>query len=136
MTARDYLERYKQAQTRADRLKEDYQELVEKYDAVGGSTFTDYQHTGISKPTERKVERAMAAREKWAEAECSAIEIRQELFDLINKIEEPASTLLWQRYLNGLTWDKVAEYIDRGLTQTHRLHGKALQQLQDIIDSK
>ena len=136
MTARDYLERYKQAQTRADRLKEDYQELVEKYDAVGGSTFTDYQHTGISKPTERKVERAMAAREKWAEAECSAIEIRQELFDLINELEEPAASLLWQRYLNCNTWYKVAAYLGKNLTQTHRLHHIALQQLQDIIDSK
>jgi hypothetical protein len=135
MTAKDYLERYRQAQDKADRLKAKYTELVDAYGDISGPTYTECRPAGISKPTERKVERAQAVLEKWRRAQLDALEIRQTIYWLLEALPTNESEIMTRRY----AWLQIWEQIEQETGYTHsnvfRIHRRALPLVQDLIDS-
>lgn len=136
MTAREFLESYLQAQHDADLLREKYDALRESYDGTGGSQFTESHSTGISKPTERKVEKAQRALEAWREAELDALEIRQNIFDVIIDLPMKLSDVLYYRYLQGYIWTEVCDIMGLSNTQAHKKHNDALRAVQEILDQQ
>lgn len=135
MTAKEYLDRYRIAQGKADRLLARYKELREKYDAIGSSLSSDGHGSDINKPTERKVEKAATVYELWQDAELDAIEIRQALFSAINCINDfRLSDVLYQRYINLKTWAEIEAESEYSHTQVHQHHRDGLRLIQDHID--
>lgn len=133
MTAREYLEQYRQAQSKADALRTKYNELVASYGDVGGQVFTESRRAGISKPTERKVEKAQRVFEAWRAAQIHALEIRQNVYALIAALPSKESQIMIERYLERKTWAQIeaAGYTHGGV---QRAHQHALQELQNLID--
>lgn len=51
--------------------------------------------------------------------------------DAIGGLEPVKRRLLRLRYIDGLTWERVAVEMDYSWTQVHRLHGEALAELRE-----
>lgn len=134
MDAKCYLEKYRKAQYKADRLREKYEELAEQYDSVGCPLLSDGRGSGISKPTERKVEKTVAALERWQIAQLDALEIRQGIFEKVITIPGKECDILIERYINFQTWEKICEIVDCSKSAAHRMHHAGLQVIQGIID--
>lgn len=135
MTAREYLEQYREAQAWADKLREKYDSLAATYGDVGGTDYTSVRHVGISKPTERKVERAAAALEKWRAAQIHALEIRQDTYALLEALPCHEADIMVRRYV----WLEIWEQIEQETGYTHsnvfKLHRQALRHTQENIDA-
>ena len=53
---------------------------------------------------------------------------------IIDKLDNPLKKrILMERYINGKTWEEVSELVSYAKTSTFRLHGEALEELEEII---
>jgi DNA-directed RNA polymerase specialized sigma subunit len=60
--------------------------------------------------------------------------LEQEIVQTIKRIAEPYQTLLYERYINGKTFEQIAVYMAYSWRQIIRLHGQALRIAQDVIE--
>jgi len=136
MTAKEYLRQYEELNKRALRYKAEYEKEAELIDAVRSPQGGDgMPHgSGISRVTEDRAIRLSDKRMRWIEAELDAIEKRQEVFDVIDRVPGIEGTLLYERYINLKSWEQVAEAIDRSDKWCRtRLHSNALQIVKIIL---
>ena len=135
MNAREFLDQYRTAYNKAAMLKEKLDQLKEEYTSVGGGIVPVKNGSGISKPTERKVERVQKAFDKWASAQLDAVEIRQEIFDVINKLDDSKlADVMWYRYLGLLTWEDVCDAVGYSWNSVHKMHRKGLELIDQLIN--
>lgn len=126
MTAEEYLKQYRELNRKAQRYKAEYQTELEKIDAIGSTLAGEPgmpRGTGISRKTEDKAIRLADKAVRWINAELEAIEKRQEIFELIHDIDGIEGDILYERYINLLTWEQIAErlyYSDSGLYYAHQ----------------
>ena len=126
MTAEEYLKQYRELNRKAQRYKAEYQTELEKIDAIGSTLAGEPgmpRGTGISRKTEDKAIRLADKAARWINAELEAIEKRQEIFELIHDIDGIEGDILYERYINLLTWEQIAErlyYSDSGLYYAHQ----------------
>jgi DNA-directed RNA polymerase specialized sigma subunit len=60
------------------------------------------------------------------------VDLKREIMEVINAVEQPEHQLLLElRYLNFMTWEAIAERMNYSYRQIHRLHGQALNRLED-----
>lgn len=60
------------------------------------------------------------------------MELRDEIEEVINRLEEPTERLLMRkRYIEGKTWEKVAVEMNYSINHIWRLHGNILQRMRD-----
>lgn len=137
MTAKEYLRQYEDLNRIAQRLKAEYQLEIEKIDAIGSTLSGEpgMPHgTGISRKTEDKAIKLADKALRWKEAELEALQKRQEVFEVINRVPGIEGDLLYERYINLKSWEQVAEAIDRSDKWCRtRLHSNALQIVKKII---
>lgn len=135
MTAREFLDQYRIAYNRADRLKEKLDVIRSDYDAVHGGIVFVPCGSEISKPTERKIEKLQKTFDKWAAAQLHSVEIRQEIFEVISSLDDcKMSDILWFRYLGLLTWDEVCDAVGLSWCTVHRLHKQAVELIDQLIN--
>jgi len=135
MTAREFLDQYRVAYSKAARLEAKLDQLKEDYGSVQGGIVYASGKSGISKPTEQKVERVQAAFDKWANAQLDAVEIRQEIFEVINSIDDcKTADVLWYRYLGLLTWEEVCDAVGLSWYTVHKMHRKGLELIEQLIN--
>ena len=67
-------------------------------------------------------------RQKIAEAEAEQLAVEQAIQDLPPQLRR----LRRHKYIEGMTWDQVCVAINYSWSETHRMHGAALRQLQPI----
>lgn len=61
-------------------------------------------------------------------------EQKQAALAIIDKLDNPLKKrILMERYINGKTWEEVSELVSYAKTSTFRLHGEALEELEEII---
>ena len=138
MTAKEYLRQYEYADRRARRLEAEYEQELMMVDAIRSASDNDgMPHgSGISKPTEDRAIRLADKAMRLVDARREAIAKRQEVFDLINSVDGIEGTLLYERYINLKSWEKVAEVCDKSDKWCRtRLHSNALQIVRKILDS-
>lgn len=137
MTAKEFLRQYEVLNNKALRCKTEYETELEKIDAIGSTLSNDAgmpHGTGISRKTEDRAIRLADKALKWKEAELDAIEKRQEVFEVINRVPGIEGDLLYERYINLKSWEQVAEAIDRSDKWCRtRLHSNALQIVKNYI---
>lgn len=136
MTAKEYLKQYERAVKRAQRYRQQYEEESALIDAVRSLSDKDgMPHgSGISKPTENKAIRLADRRMRLIRAELEAIRIKQDLFDFIDGIEGIEGDVLYHRYIRLLKWEEVCLIVHYSWPNTMRIHRRALERVQKIID--
>lgn len=136
MTAKEYLKQYEYAVKRIRRLEEEYEAENLLIDAVRSLSDNDgMPHgNGISKPTENKAIRLADKTLRLVEAKLEAIEIRQKVFDLIDRIGGTEGDVLYEKYINLKTWEQVCVDINYSWMQTHRYHRRALELVRSMVD--
>ena len=138
MTARDYLEQYKEACRRVRRYQQEYEDETLLIDAVRSLSDNDgMPHgSGISKPTENKAVRLADKRLRLVEAELEAIRIKQNLFDFIDGIEGIEGDVLYHRYIRLLKWEEICLIVHYSWPNTMRIHRRALGIVQNLLDNE
>lgn len=134
MTVREYLKQYEYAERKALRLKAEYEEEREKIDTIRSSVGDGTPHGGsISKQVEIRALRLIDKALELKQAELDAIEVRQEVFDTIQKVPGVMGDILYWRYVKLTGWEKIAQKVGYSVRQTTRIHGDALRFLENVI---
>lgn len=127
MTAKEYLEQLPDMRIRIKA----FQQKICEYKARASDTsakLTGQHGESSSGKIERNVDKAidMEAELKAMIAEFEAFELRAE--QQIGRLPTGMySGLLFNRYINGMTWEEIAEEIDKGVEYVRKeLHSKAL----------
>lgn len=133
MTAKEYLQQYQNAARIAQRLKTEYEEELERIDtirsALGGDGLP--RSRGVSKTVENRAIRLADKALRWKEAELDAINIRQEIFDVIRSVPGEAGDVLFMRYVQLKSWDEISETIGYSKRQTQYFERQGLSQIKD-----
>ena len=126
--AKKFLRQYEQAMDYAGRCEREYQKAVEQIDANGSTLGGDGQPhgTGISRKTEDKAIKLADTKKKWMNAMDKAFEIRQSVADMIIDIPDVEGKVLYERYINLLTWEQIAEQLHYSVRGIQYAHGRAL----------
>ena len=135
MTAREYLLQYRDADRLARRLEREYLKEREMIDAVRSTADIDgLPHgNGIRKPVEDRAVRLADKAAAWKIAQLDALQIRQQIFETINKVKGDASDVLFERYINGKTWREVERAVHWSRYKVYLLHEDGLSQVEKQI---
>ena len=128
MTAKEYLKQYQYAVDRVRRYEEEYENESLLIDAIRSASDNDgMPHgSGVSKPTEDKAIRLADRALRLTEARLEAIQIRQEVFDLIDSIDGIEGDVLYQRYVNLHKWEEICVLLHYSWQGIHLIHRRAL----------
>ena len=128
MTAKQFLKQYEYAVDLVARYEAEYRLAEEEIDAIGSTLAGDGQPhgTGVSKKTENKAIKLSEARDKWKQARDDAFEIRQRVLNVIIDIPDIEGKILYERYINLLTWEQIAEKLYYSYSGLFYAHGRAL----------
>ena len=128
MTAKEYLRQYEYAVKRIHRLEEEYEAEQLLIDAVRSLSDNDgMPHgSGISKPTEEKAIRLAEKRARLLQARLDALEIKQEIFDLIDRIDGIEGDVLYERYIKLHKWEDICVLLHYSWYGVHNAHRRAL----------
>lgn len=133
MTVKEYLQQYENAARVARRLKREYENELEQIDNIRSGLGGDGtpRGSGTSRSVEEKAIRLADKALEWKTAELEAIQLRQEIFDVINTVPDEMGDVLYERYINLKSWSEVAKAVGYSKSRTHTLHRKALAFLKD-----
>ena len=137
MTAREYLEQYREADRAARRLKAEYTKELILIDAVKSVSDIDGmpRGNGINKTVEDKAVRLADKAAAWKMAELDALRIRQEVFDLIYDVPGVEGEVLYERYINLLKWSDVCAELGLSWEAIRRHHLTALNLVNEKLKS-
>lgn len=136
MTAKEFLKQYEEAQRRALRYKTEYEKEMELIDAVGSTLGGDGQPhgSGTARATEDKAIRLADKAAAWKIAELDAIEIRQEVFDLIRDIPGVEGEVLYERYVCLRRWEAICVIVSYSWRGVHKVHARALRIVEERMN--
>ena len=135
MTPKEYLQQYRDAVRRAaaaqdhlDELRSMATRITPNYGGEGGGTHQTGDKLGAA------VARIMDAESRVSD-ELEMLEATErEVIGTINDVQDGTlSTLLYERYINGKTFERIAVSMDYSWRQTIRLHGAALNEIKSIL---
>ena len=134
MTAKEFLEQYKEADKIASRLRAEYEKELILIDTIKSVSDIDgMPHgNGIKKTVEDKAVRLADKAAAWKRAELDAIRIRQEVFDLVHDIPGVEGDILVARYIELMKWADVCKKVHLSWEPARQHHLKAL----DIVSEK
>ena len=138
MTAKQYLEQYKEACRRVRRYQQEYDDESQQIDAVRSLSDNDgMPHgSGISKPTENKAVRLTDKRLRLVEAKREALRVRQEVFDTIMLVGGLESDVLLERYVYLRTWGDVCDRVNYTWPTVRTAWHRGEEKIQAIIDTR
>ena len=136
MTAIEFLRQYEYASLKADNCREQYEETIEKIDAIQSALGKELgmpKNTGTRNRTEQLVEQLSDMARKWIEAEKEAEEVKAEVYAVIDQIKGCKGHVLYERYirLNGL--GRVADILCYSVSNIYKLHAQAIDDVEIII---
>ena len=126
MTAKEFLRRAREVDRRVDEATERAERLREKLEAGRMSSLTGMPRGGGADWTETadkliELERVVNARTR------ELVRWKLVAIDAIRAVEEPRlSEVLELYYIDGLTWEQVAQRMGLDVRWVYRLHGRAL----------
>ena len=137
MTAKEYLKQYEYAHKKAERYREEYESELLKIDTVRSLSDNNGMPHGsnISKPTEERAIRLADKALKWKQAELDALEIKQEVFELICDIPDVEGDVLYERYIKLRKWEEICVRMNYSWKGIHLVHRRALNIVDGLIKS-
>lgn len=127
MTAKEYLMQYRDAMRRAQAITEHLVELRAVCDRLK-------TNDGEKVELDKAICEMVDAEHDASDAISSLTALEADVTKAIGKVKEPYSTLLYERYINGKTWEQVAVCMSYGYRHTLRVHGTALRLIKDVIE--
>lgn len=127
MTAKEYLMQYRDAMRKTQAITEHLVELRAVCDRLRTE---DGERVELDKAV---CELADAELDAATEIKRLAA-LESEISAAISLVREPYSTLLYERYVNGKTWEQVAVTMNYSYRHTTKLHGAALRILKDVLE--
>ena len=133
---KDYLMQYRNAVKRAAAATDHIAELramaeriTPQYGSSGGGSHSTGDKLGAA------VARIVDAENRVSD-ELEMLEATErEVVNTISAVHDATlSTLLYERYVNGKTWEQIAVQLNYSWRQTVRLHGVALAAVKDVIE--
>ena len=125
MTAKEYLNQAREIDALIhSKLRElDYWRDLSR--RISGSHFEE-QHNP-NRPSDAPFARCICKIDEYVDLQKSV----SQAIDCVENNQE--KLLLRYRYIDGRTWQKIAELLDVSLRTVHRIHGSALQHFPDFI---
>lgn len=127
MTPKEYLQQYREAVRRKDAIITHIAELRATCEQLR-------TEDGRRVSLEKAVAALVDAQERTASEVARLAKLEAEITATIDNVQDPYRTLLYERYINGKTWEQIAvdmHYSYRGVT---KMHGRALQALKECIE--
>ena len=136
MTAREYLDQYRNADRLVQRLRYEYERELELIDTIKSTADIDDLPRGkrVSKLVEDKAIRLSDKAMELKIAELEALHIRQEIFETILSVGGDESDVLIERYINLKTWTDVCVSVHWSWYKVHELHQSAIEKLSKKIN--
>ena len=137
MTPKEYLQQYRHAVDRARAALEHLEELesiatrvTPLYGGEGGG-----QHQNGDEKMCNAVDKIIEAKNRVSD-ELETLEATDhEIIGTIDKITDGTlHTLLYERYINGKTWEQIAVLMNYTYRRVTQLHGKALNAVKDFLE--
>lgn len=126
MTAKEFLRRARSVDRRVDEATERMERIRAKLEAGRVSSITGMPRGGSGDWTEtadRLIELEQAVNQRTREL----VRWKLAAIDAIRAVEEPRlAEVLELYYIDGFTWEQVAQRMGLDLRWVYRLHGKAL----------
>lgn len=126
MTAKEFLRRARSVDRRVDEATERVERLRERLEAGRMSRLTGMPRGGSgdwTQTADRLIELEQAVNSRTREL----VRWKLAAIDAIRAVEEPRlAEVLELYYIDGFTWEQVAERMALDLRWVYRLHGKAL----------
>lgn len=130
MNAKEFLMRGINLERRVETIKEQ----IEHYKALVNDCSVTYSDSPKSTASNYKLEectqKIMDLQEELCSAMADLVDVTCEIGKAIQKLDNyDYQDLLVNRYVLGKTWEKIAEDMNYGIRNVHRLHGEALREL-------
>ena len=130
MNAKDFLMRGINLERRVETIKEQ----IEHYKALVNDCSVTYSDSPKSTASNYKLEdctqKIMDLQEELCSAMADLVDVTCEIGKAIQKLDNyDYQDLLVNRYVLGKTWEKIAEDMNYGIRNVHRLHGEALREI-------
>lgn len=139
MTIKWYLEQYRNADRKAKRIRREYEKEKSLIDSIRSPLGSNGEPhgTGISKTVEQRAVRLADKLLEYEDAQIRAIEIRQEVFDMIMSIGGIECDVLYEYYVDYIdesrnkakTWEDVAEIVHVDPRTVYRIKLRAFKKL-------
>lgn len=122
-----YLSRYRRLNQRIDRLLEEQSRWRERALKIT-PTLSQTPGGGESRsPIERPMDKVLEIDEEISREIDELVKIREEIEAVLGQLEDRnLRDLMKYRYIDGLTWEQVAEKMHYSWRHTCRLHGEVL----------
>ena len=130
MDPKQYLKQYRESIDRTNEISGNLSELKAEAEALK-------DHEGQRIELDAAVAKYVDAC-KEAEHELDNLaDLRKEIISTIDKVSDPKMhSVLWRRYISGLTWEQVAVSMNYTYRRTTQLHGDALQIVGKILTGR
>ena len=130
MNAKDFLMRGINLERRVETIKDQ----IEHYKSLVNNCTVTYSDSPKSTASNYKLEectqKIMDLQAELCEAMADLVDVTCEISRAIQKIENyDYQDLLVKRYVLGQSWEKIADDMNYGIRNVHRLHGEALREL-------
>lgn len=138
MTAKQYLRQIRAQNRRIDSLIAEKDRLKQMAEGVSGMSYDDVKvQSARVTPGNRQTDavcKLIDIEERITYEIDRYVDMREDAVRTIDMLPQGAEReLLRYRYLCGLTWEKIAERMNYEVRQIYRLHGRALQHIEDYI---
>ena len=127
MSAKEYLMQYRDAMRRAKAIADHIDDLRAMCEQLKTE---DGHKVELDKAVAELVDAQNRA--KLEVDRLTALE--QEIVQTISHTDEPYRTLLYERYINGKTFEQIAVMLNYSYRQTTRIHGNALNIVKDVLE--
>ena len=146
MTPKEYLQQYRQAVMRAEAAMDHLEELqsmatriTPNYGVEGGGTHQTGDKLGAA--VARIVDAESRVNDELEMLEATEREVigtiskvQDSTLGTISKVQDSTlGTILYERYINGKTFERIAVSMNYSWRQTIRLHGSALNEVKSIL---
>ena len=126
MTAKEFLRRARSVDRRVDEATERVKRIQARLEAGRMSSLTGMPRGGVSDWTET-ADRLIELEQRVNAQVREMVRWKLAAIDAIRAIEEPRlAEVLELYYIDGLTWEQVAQRMELDQRWVYRLHGKAL----------
>ena len=135
MTAKEYLQQYGEAEAIAQRLKSEYDKESEFLDSIRSPLGGDGTPRGRSgtNPIESKAVRLAEKLTEYQDAEFEATIIKHRILRTVNSVPGPRGSVLYERYINLLSWRQIADRLHYSKRHCYNLHNEGLDIVEGLI---
>ena len=135
MRAKRFLLRYKEERKKVRRLQAQILELDDLFSVTQDMTSEKVQSSPKPDRIGEIIARKSDLKEELWEEIAKSMDIMEEIEGVINDVKDADLQLLLQsRYIRFMTWEKIAVQFDYSYRWVLILHGRALMEVEKIID--